>query len=240
MSIGGQGPIGTVMGAMRYWERRQESMSHNLANASTDGYKAERVFARLGEEGLEAVSRTDFGSGPVTVTGRPLDVALEGEGYLVVQTERGERWSRGGALAVDATGALVDAAGNQVLGEGGPIVLPPGTVEIATNGAIDVDGIQVGRLRIERAVEVGAAASAESIDPGREGGVYFRPTDGAEPVLEDRVTVRQGHIEEANLDPVGSMVEMMEIQRAYAALQRSATVVDGLMDTAANRLGRVG
>lgn len=237
MSVGGKGPIGTVMSAMRYWERRQESMSHNLANASTDGFKAERIFARLGEEGLEAVARTDFGAGPVSVTGRPLDLALEGDGYLVVQTERGERWSRGGALAVDATGALVDASGNQVLGDGGPIVLPPGTVDIATNGAVNVDGVQVGRLRIETAAE---GSDGTSLDPGREGGVYFRPAEGAEPVLEDRVTVRQGHIEDANIDPVGSMVEMMEIQRAYSALQRSATVVDGLMDTAANRLGRVG
>lgn len=232
---GPTGPLGTVMGAMKHWEARQESMSHNLANASTDGFKAERVFAELLDDGTatpRSVTRTDFGSGAVSMTGRPLDVALEGDGFFVVQTERGERWSRGGSFAVNATGALVDAAGNEVMGRGGPIVLPPGEVTIAPDGGVEVDQVEVGRLRIEAAPADGQAT------PTREGGVYFQPVERPEQAVEG-ITVRQGHLEEANIDPVSSMVEMMEIQRAYSALQRSATVVDGMMDTAANRLGRV-
>jgi flagellar basal body rod protein FlgG len=226
------GPLDRIGGALRYWERRQQAMSHNLANASTDGYRAQRVFGRLNDQGvLQAQRETDFTSGPVSVTGRNTDVALEGEGFFVVETERGERFTRAGALQVDRGGALVDAFGNRILGDNGPLVVPEGTLRIGADGVVSVEGESVGRLRIER--------PADDARVVREGGVYFALDGNADAVTDGQVTVRAGHLEDANLNPVSSMVEMMEIRRAYTALQRSTQVVDGVMDTVANQLGRL-
>jgi flagellar basal body rod protein FlgG len=226
------GPLDRIGGALRYWERRQQAMSHNLANASTDGYRAQRVFGRLDEAGvLQASRETDFTPGAVSATGRVTDVAIEGEGFLVVETERGERHTRAGALQLDRAGALVDAFGNRVLGQNGPLVVPEGELRIGVDGVVSVEGQEVGRLRVER--------PADDARVVREGGVYFSLEGDVEAVSTGDMTVRAGHLEDANLNPVSSMVEMMEIQRAYAALQRSTHVVDGVMDTVANRLGRL-
>lgn len=226
------GPLDRIGGALRYWERRQQAMSHNLANASTDGYRAQRIFGRLDAQGvLQAEARTDMSAGGISVTGRSTDVALEGEGFLVVETERGERFTRAGALQLDPTGSLVDGLGNRVLGENGPLVVPEGDLEIGADGVVTVEGERVGRLRVER--------PADDARVVREGGVYFALEGDVERVPTDEVNVRVGHLEEANLNPVSSMVEMMEIQRAYAALQRSTSVVDRVMDTVANELGRL-
>jgi flagellar basal body rod protein FlgG len=230
------GPPATrfLAGAFRYWERRQEAVAHNLANVSTDGFRQERVFARLLAEADAPVAegRTDLRGGALARTGNPMDVALEGDGFLVVDTAAGRRYTRGGALAVDASGTLVDASGNPVLGEGGAMVLPPGTVDVRPDGEVRVDGSTVGRLRIERAPE-----SARLV---REGESLFVPPEGEGEGAPDVTTrVRQGHVESSNVDPVQAMVEMIEIQRAVGAIERSARVLDDVMDTIANRLGRV-
>ncbi len=97
----------TGLRALRYWEARQAALANNLANVSTPGFKAERVFARLLDERTSLVEGvTDFSAGPLDTTGRPLDVALIGDGFFVVETPKGRRWTRGGALGLDETGAL--------------------------------------------------------------------------------------------------------------------------------------
>src|SRR5919199_161705 len=88
--------------ALRYWERRQEVVANNLANVDTTGFKGERVFARLTEGALpEADTNTDTRGGTLKETGAPLDVALTGDGYLVVDTPQGERLTRGGSFHLD-------------------------------------------------------------------------------------------------------------------------------------------
>ena len=222
-----------LAGAFRYWERRQQVVSNNLANAATDGFRAERVFARVldGVDAPVAESRTDFRDGSVTQTGNPLDVALKGDGFLVLETADGERFSRGGSLAVDDAGVLVDAEGHAVLGESGPLVLPPGEIAIDARGRLSVDGEEVGRLRIRR---FGGATP-----PRREGAAHFAAaaTDAVQEATDTEVL--QGHVEQSNVNPVEALVEMITVQRAYGALERSARTVDGVMETVANRLGRV-
>ena len=130
--------IKSAVQALRYWEFRQQSVTHNLANVSTPGFKAERIFAELvADRGPGPVPRgeTDLSSGRVVRTDRPLDGSLEGKAFLVVRTETGERYTRDGSLSVDQNGMLVDARGNAILGRGGgAIVLPPGEVEIRVDG----------------------------------------------------------------------------------------------------------
>jgi flagellar basal body rod protein FlgG len=207
-------------------------VAHNLANASTPGFKGERVFASLMQSGsIRPASETDYGAGALSTTGRPLDLALEGQGFLVVRTDAGDRLVRGGSFQLDASRQMVDAHGNRLLGDTGPIVLPEGEYEIDTDGVVRVEDVPVAELKIAR--------PADATPLQREGGVRFRPDGPLETLERGVVKVHQGHLEESNVDPVGSMVEMIEIQRAYAAIQRSVTVMDGVLGRISNDLGKV-
>lgn len=235
MSIGsggsGPGSVGLGAQALRYWEQRQQVVTNNLANASTPGFKAERVFAKLlaGQTAPVATTGTDFSEGAIEATGRPLDVAMGGDGFMLVQTDAGERYVRGGSFRLDRSGMLVTDSGDPVLGEGGPMVLPPGKVVIATDGTVQVDGTAVGRLRVEKPEGT----------PTRQGTNMWVPAGPGQQVPRDQVNVQQGHIEESNVDPVSALVEMIEIQRAYGAIQRSMQVSDGAMQTITSDIGRV-
>jgi flagellar basal body rod protein FlgG len=228
--------IDSAVRALRYWERRQEVMSHNLANVSTTGFKGERVFARLLADqatGPEARSRTDFKAGTVAPTGRPLDLAIEGDGFFVVRTPGGDRLTRAGAFSVDDTGTLMDGAGNEVLDRGRrSVVLPPGQVEVTQQGEVMVDNAVVAVLRLERAPDDAVLE--------REGSLYYVPAEERVLLRDGDVKVRQGHLEESNVNAVGALVDMIEIQRSYQAVQRSVQAADDVMDTIANDLGRLG
>lgn len=216
--------------ALRYWELRQQVAANNLANATTPGFKAERVFSQLvnGQQ-LSASAALDLTAGPITPTERPMDVALEGSGFLVVQTPAGERFSRGGSLRLDAERRLTDASGNPLLFESGTPTLPQGDVRIDAEGTVSVEGQTIGRLRLERAAD-GAMLFHEA-------GGLLRSDRGSVPV--EGVAVKQGHLEESNVNVLDSMVEMIEIQRSFASVQRTLTILDGATDTAVNRLGRL-
>lgn len=217
--------------ALQYWERRQEIVSNNLANADTNGFKAERVFARLmGEAGPVADTATDRSAGSLRPTGSPLDIALGGEGFLVVETPQGERLTRGGAFRLDDQNRIVDANGNALLGESGPITAQGGAITIDNGGRVAVDGKEVGRLRVET-----VAPDA----PLEHAGANLFVTDAPrEPVDDGTRLVRQGHLEDSNVNTVGSMVDMISIQRAYSAVQRAMTTLDDVRGTVTNELGK--
>lgn len=217
--------------ALRYWELRQQVAANNLANATTPGFKAERVFSELvNGRVVTASAALDLRPGPLTATERPLDVALEGAGWFVVKADGGERLTRGGSWQLDSERRLVDASGNPILLESGTPALPPGDIRIDERGAVMVDGQQIGRLRIERPAD-GAMLFHEQ-------GALLRSDRGTVP-LEGGV-VKQGYLEDSNVNVLDSMVEMIEIQRSFASVQRTLTVMDATMDTAVNRLGRLG
>lgn len=225
-------PLRRAAQALYYWERRQEVLANNLANAETDGFKGMRVFGRLVQDALLAPeTATDFRQGALTPTGGPLDLAIEGDGFFVVQTPAGERLSRGGTLRLDEAGRLVDGAGRPLLGEDGPIVLPPGTVQIDAAGTVRVDGKEVGRLRVERL--------PEGAEPQRDAGTLFVPGPVRIAVPEGERRVRQGFVERSNVDPLDSLVEMITVQRSYAAVERGIRVMDGVLERIANDIGRV-
>jgi flagellar basal body rod protein FlgG len=220
--------------ALRYWQARQQVVANNLANAETSGFKGERVFARLlGDSMVQAQAATDMRAGSITVSGGPLDLAIEGEGYFVVGTQAGERLTRGGSMRMDSEGRLADSTGNLLLGDDGPIVIPHGTaeIEITTKGEVRADGTPVGTLRMERA---GEGARLE-----HEGGVLFSVNGARAEVEEGARRVRQGALEASNVNTLESMVDMIDIQRAYAAVNSSIKAVDGMMETIANQIGRV-
>jgi flagellar basal body rod protein FlgG len=233
--------IASAASALRYWERRQEVVTNNLANANTDGFKAERVFARLVGEALpEAAASTDRREGSYRPTGNALDLAVGGNDFFVVGTPAGEQWTRGGAFHADAEGYLVDADGNAALGERGPVRLTrdaqgreivPKQVTIDRAGLVEVDGVAIDRLRIERSASPG---SLEHV-----AGTRFVPDASRQRVAETDRDVRQGMIEESNVNPISSLVDLISVQRNFAFAQKVLTTLDGVRSTITNDLAKV-
>ena len=218
--------------ALRYWERRQEVLSNNLANASTDGFRGERVFAQMMGDALPAAqTKTDQRFGALRQTTNPLDLALQGDGFFVVQTPAGERFTRGGAFRLDTDRRIVDADGRPLLGEQGAITVPPeGQIAVAADGTVMVDGRPVDVLRIDRA---GTGAELP-----HEGGTLLVPDAARQRVPNGDRRVRQGYVEESNVSTVGALVDMISVQRAYAAIQKVVTTIDGARQTATSELGK--
>jgi flagellar basal body rod protein FlgG len=226
-------------------QTRLDALANNLANANTAGFKAERVLQRAERAGeiappLTAVPtpitrehvETDFSQGPITTSGNPLDVALAGDGFLVVKTERGERFTRGGSLSIDSAGYLATGDGSRVQGSSGDISIPGSPVVIAADGSVRAGEQQVGRLRV-----VNVADPTQLV---RESGTRFAagnqvPTDAA----PGSVRVLQGATEGANLAPVEGLVALIETVRGFETYMRAAERLDQVTAKAISDVGRV-
>jgi flagellar basal-body rod protein FlgG len=210
---------------------RQDQVAHDLANASTSGYKADRSsqssFGELllanratgetvGALGLGAqvdVIRTDLSQAPLRETAEPLDIALVGSGFLAVRTAEGVRYTRAGQLALDGQGTLTTSTGMPVLGENGqPIVIRGGDPAIGPDGSITVDGRAVGRLAI-----------VDLQNPAKIGDTLFSGDPAGRPAA---TTVKQGYLEGSGVNPAEAMVEMMTSMRAYESVQRVIRTID--------------
>jgi flagellar basal-body rod protein FlgF len=227
--------------ALRYWEQRQNIASSNIANVSTDGFKGQHVFAQMMGESASPVlgTSTDMSVGPMSTTGAPLDLAIQGQGFFVVKTAAGERLTRGGSMQISAQGQLVDRTGNPLLGQSdasggtvGPITIPAGAAHITVDagGAVIADGKQVARLRLEQAP---AGAQLQHDANG-----LFVPSAAMSDVPVAQRSVRQGTIEQSNVNSVGSMVDMIAIQRAYANVQKVLTTIDAAREIATTEIGK--
>ncbi len=230
MAIGG---IVNTARSLAYLQRLQEVTANNIANASSDAFKADLLFAALppGQDAPVPVRALDLRHGLVRDTGRPLDLALDGDGFLVVQTARGERLTRGGSLHLDPAGRLVDGHGDPLLGVEGPIVIQGDRFEVDADGTVLVDGTPAGRLRL--------VAVERPADLLKEGEGRFVPPAATRPVEPGQLRVRQGAIEDANVDPLVAMVELVAIQRAYAANLDALRAMDSVLATVASEVGRV-
>ena len=219
--------------SLSYYARRQEVTANNLANANSDAFKADRVTARAvpGAEFPVPVQHTDLQQGTFRDTGRSLDLSLDGPGFFVVQTPQGERLTRGGSLKLDPVGRITDSQGHPILGDGGPVIVQGAELAVQGDGTVLVDGANAGRLRM--------------VDP-RDKSTLFKEgfgryaTQGPLQNVEEGVTrVRQGAIEEANLDPLLSMVDLLAIQRAYSANVDALKAMDGVLGSIVNEVGKV-
>jgi len=220
----------TAMSGARYSLEQQAVVSHNLANASTPGFRAQLAVMRaepVGGDGLAtrtlAVASTptaDFNAGPVSSTGRELDVAIAADGWLAVQAADGsEAYTRRGDLQVDANGML-SVLGRPVIGDGGPLTVPLGSaVSIGSDGTLSAIGegeapdsiAEVGRLKL-------VSAAPGSLVRGEDG--LFRPQPGAEGggaalPADENVRVASGALEGSNVSPTAAMVAMIDNARRY-------------------------
>jgi flagellar basal body rod protein FlgG len=221
-----------VAHGLSYYTRLQEVTANNLANVSTDGFKVDRMTGVItpGTAYPVPVEQTDLAQGNLRSTGRELDVGLDGAGFLVVQTPNGERFTRGGALHLDPNGQLVDADGHAVLGTKGPIVLPGTKIEFQADGTVLMDGSQVDQLRLENV--------SDPLKLRKEGAGRFLAGEKGVPVTEG-LSLRQGFIEEPNSNAVSGMIDLVTIQRAYAANVDALKAMDGVLGTIAGDVGRV-
>ncbi len=233
--------------ALHFYERRQQSIANNLANVDTTGFKKERVFGRMVDDAVAAAdSMTDRSQGDVTPTGNALDVAMQSDAFLVVQTPDGERLTRGGALRLDDQRRLVTQQGHLVLGENGPITLPSGDVGIGRNGVITVQPPATGDGANGKAGLSGRLNAAvlriESVPPTavlqHAGGGLFLPDAARKPAAEADRNVMQGALEGSNVNAIESLTEMIDTVRAYADVQKSISVMDDIRGIAANQIGK--
>ena len=203
----------------------QAAHANNLANINTTGFKEDFAQARsmpVYGDGLPtrayALSErpgTNFQQGPLIQTGNSLDVALKGEGWIAVQTADGsEAYTRAGNLSIDVNGQLRTGAGLPVLGNGGPLVIPPAaTVEVGADGTISViplggEGLaQIDRIRLVK-------PDSNEIEKREDGLIHLK--DGiAEPDFDANVRVEQGFLEGSNVNAVSSLTDILSLSRQY-------------------------
>lgn len=208
----------------------QASHANNLANANTTGFKQDFAQARsmqvFGEGhatrayAMTERPGTDFSSGSMNETGRDLDVAVAGEGWIAVQGELGEEgFTRRGDLAVDVNGILRNGEGLPVLGNGGPIALPPSSrVQIGADGTISVlplggagdQLVEIDRLKLVN-------PPADTLEKGEDGLMRRKADavlDGPEPP-DAFVTVEPGFLETSNVNSIAALIQTLELSRQY-------------------------
>lgn len=221
--------IYTAMTGANAAQHRQQLLSNNLANASTPGFRAElatfravpvrgdgttsRVFA------LEATAGHSDAPGPVTNTGRNLDVAVRGGSYLSVQGLDGtEAYTRAGALEVNPDGTLVSAQGLPVLSDGGPLTVPAGAqVDIGEDGTVTArvpgqPGQALGRLKLV------TPDDENRLRRGEDG--LFRPVQGDTLNADATARVQSGALEGSNVNPIEAMVGMIAVARQFEVQMR--------------------
>jgi len=148
-------------------------------------------------------------------------LALEGDGYFVIQTPRGERYTRNGSFTLRADGTLITPGGDAVLGEGGPLQLSGASVAVSPDGTVRSDSNEIGKLRL---VRFNDGAKAE-----KEGANLFR-SDGANITDTSDARVVQGHLEQSNVGAVDSMVALININRQFESYQRAMKLLDSVTE----------
>lgn len=204
----------------------QSVKANNLANASTTGFRADLVQATYEDNpGAALDSRiynrlmgtaTDFSTGSLIQTDNELDIAIAGEGFIAVQTpEGGEAYTRAGDLQITAFGELMTGSGLPVLGNAGPIAIPPNQkIEIGTDGTISIveNGQGVEAITALERIKL-VNPPLEELEKGADG--LIRRRDGADALADAEVRVSSGFLESSNVNVVDAMVDMISLTRNY-------------------------
>lgn len=210
-------------------------LANNLANASATGFKADREFysayvsaeALAGENGSglpgalsPVVDRrwTDFSQGVITPTGDPLDLALDGEGFFVAQSQFGEKYTRSGTFHLDATGTLSTREGDPVEGTDGKAITlnPAQPVEILDNGEIRQNGAVAGRLKL---VQFTAPQALNKLGQSS----FQLSVSNLEPIPAGARLI-QGYVEAANVQPAETAVRLVTVMRQFEMLQKAMSL----------------
>jgi flagellar basal body rod protein FlgG len=210
-----------------------DRLASDIANVGTAGYKAERtgfrnaprpVFDAALETAIDASTggrRLDARPGAIHRTGRDLDIAIEGRGFLIVDTPAGPRYTRNGHLTRQTDGTLITADGAVVRGADGPLTVGEGKLTIDDDGTISAGGVVAGTLAI-----------VDFADPStlvRESGALLR-ADTATPTPAENALVRTGALEQSNVSVVDRVAELTNVSRSFQALQKAVSVLMNDLD----------
>lgn len=222
---------------------RMTSIGHNLANASTPGYKrqapgAEPFIQALGEQARAAGaapagggSAADQKQGALRPTGAPLDVAIGGEGFFEVRTESGPAYTRRGDFRIDAAGQLITHAGYAVMGTAGPLVLRSGSPVIGKDGRILDGEHEAGQLKVVH------FDKPQRLTRAGDGGLFIAPEVAASVPDHPAPKVYQGHLEASNVNTASEMVKLIETVRHFEAMQKVVHGADEMTERALRKLG---
>jgi flagellar basal-body rod protein FlgF/flagellar basal-body rod protein FlgG len=217
-----------------------ELTANNVANLSTTGYKGQMEFYRsvqaaMGKHRLSSLNQAvnDYGvlggtaldmkTGEFEKTGNDLDLALQGEGFFVVKTPAGTRYTRNGTFHADANGNLLTANGDQVMGGQGPVQIPSGTVTFSSDGTISQNGAVVATMKLVTF----KAGTALQVD----GNSYFEaPAANEQPATDPRLS--QGMLESSNQNPVESAVSLVALQRQAQLLEQAMGIFHSVFNSA--------
>ncbi|HEY9131827.1 MAG TPA: flagellar hook-basal body complex protein [Dyella sp.] len=218
-----------VTGIARYLAQDVDALdvvSQNVANMRTSGYRAERLKPDFKTGDMEPLPHLNLADGTLRSTGQPLDVAIQGAGFFVVDVDGQPMLTRNGQFHLDANSQLVDAAGHPVLGQSGPITLAHAHVHIDGKGQI-IDGKDtVDTLRV---------VGVNSPDGLREMGEGLYTYSGAEGDWNG--SLHQGALEQSNVDPGVEIVRLMALTRHAQSVQRAIQAYDLALQTGINHLG---
>ena len=244
------GMLEAVRGCVKE-EVRADVIANNLANAAVIGFKRDKISFQNMLQGAGSASTgtaqgssvpsqdqnlvhilTDFSDGPLRPTGNSLDVAIEGKGFFKIQTPEGIRYTRKGNFSSDEQGLLMTQDGNPVLGKGGPITISGANVMIDKTGKVLVDGSEVGQLDVVDLTKPGLLL--------KDGATLFRAAEGNEErPLPETTIVRQGYVEDSNVNVSEEMVSMIHSLRAFESYQKAIHVMDGLDNRAINEVSKL-
>jgi len=208
-------------------------ITHNLANVSTVGYKrrcnafsqslkAQDAGSKAGSPGGVALNAIfDFSQGSIVETGRPLDFALYGKGFFVIETPEGPLYSRNGIFRTNQNGQIVDSKGRIVAGEAGPITIPSGVglsqLNVSSGGSIGSGGTAIGKFTL-----VDFKDNENKLMPASEN-CFRMPEQDIEPVAAEHIVVKQGYQEASNVKMIDELVNMMMVARLYEANMKFIT-----------------
>jgi flagellar basal-body rod protein FlgF len=234
----------TIQQIVERWNQRTEqldSVTNNLANASSMGYKSFRLqFSALTEAApasgqastYTSIVNTDFSRGAIQQTGNPLDAAIEGEGFFAVQTASGVAYTRRGSFSMNKSGELVNGSGENVLNRAGSkINITGGTVQIGGKGDIFVDGRKVNNLKIVK--------FTDKTKLERLPGCMFHDPGTAGLTEEKEPEIHAEHVETSNVNVVSEMVQLINVQRMIEFYQKNMQAIGDLDKLSSNRIGRL-
>jgi flagellar basal-body rod protein FlgG len=232
--------------------KKMDIVTNNIINIDTTGYKKDTLISKSfkdlmiegmsGSPGSSLIGPqnsgvhvddivTSFDQGDLEQTGRLTDLALQGEGFFVISTPRGLRYTRDGAFAVSPGGYLVNSSGNYVQGTNGNIYVGSDEFTIDEQGNVIVDDVTVNRLQV---VTFGDLTGLE-----KEGANMFAVGSAGAARLATDYAVKQGYLESSNVSMAEEMVTMVELNRAYQVNQRVLTMLDQSLGKTVNEVGKV-
>lgn len=229
--------------------RELDIVANNIANANTAGFKVESLISETealplnkvknaGPRNIQYVLDTglarDFGQGAMTMTGNPLDIAIEGDGFFQINTEDGERFTRDGRFTTDAAGRIVNSKGDPLAGDGGAeITIDPrrGVVAISRDGVVSQDGERIGKVGVLRFANLSGLS--------KDGDGLYKNDGNIPPQAAPDAVVSQGAVEGSNVQSVLEVTRMLRITREYERISKLMDQTSELDRRSIERLGRV-